>query len=85
MKKGGKLHYKREKGLKNAKFWPLNSTKFLRPAHRKLICRGKKNESQKMGGMIRMHNICPCFNDSQRKCGGRGGAKMSSNIQISNF
>ena len=40
-KKGGKLHKKGGKGLKNAPFWAINSKK-AGFARRKLICQGKK-------------------------------------------
>ena len=39
-KKGGKLHKKRRKGLKNASFWVINLKMFAPPAE-KLIRRGK--------------------------------------------
>ena len=47
-KKGGKLHKKRKKGLKNASWacmWAINS-----PRRRKLICRGKKLKLKRGGG-----------------------------------
>ena len=55
-KKGGKLHEKRGKGLKNVSFWVKTPKIFAgglpnpRPARRKLIRREKNFLSQKRGG-----------------------------------